>query len=132
MKCHMRVARPVTDVVVTKTMYCDGLNFQLLGEFCNHDGFDGIMLGSPSMNYHFEFTKCEGHKVTPSSTPEDLIVFYEADEITWTERCDLLTQAGFRQVKSFNPYWDVHGRTFQDADGYRMVIQNAEWSSDTV
>jgi len=32
-------------------------------------------------------------------------------------------------VESFNPYWDVHGHTFQDLDGYRVVIQNDEWSN---
>jgi hypothetical protein len=30
-------------------------------------------------------------------------------------------------VASFNPYWDRHGRTFADADGYRVVIQNQAW-----
>ena len=36
--------------------------------------------------------------------------------------------AGFVQVASFNPYWDVHGQTFEDVDGYRVVLQNAVWS----
>jgi len=39
--------------------------------------------------------------------------------------------AGFRQVASFNPYWDRCGRTFEDFDGYRVVLQNAEWISVT-
>jgi hypothetical protein len=37
--------------------------------------------------------------------------------------------AGFRQVTSFNPYWDVRGRTYEDEDGYRIVLQNAEWTN---
>ena len=36
--------------------------------------------------------------------------------------------AGFRPVSSYDPYWDVHGRTFEDVDGYRVVLQNAAWS----
>ena len=39
-----------------------------------------------------------------------------------------LVENGFGRVKSFNPYWDVSGRTFEDADGYRLVLQNAAWS----
>jgi hypothetical protein len=30
-------------------------------------------------------------------------------------------------VQSFNPYWDQHGKTFEDPDGYRVVLQNAAW-----
>ncbi|WP_425025743.1 hypothetical protein [Pantoea agglomerans] len=26
-----------------------------------------------------------------------------------------------------NPYWDQRGATFIDRDGYRVVIQHADW-----
>jgi hypothetical protein len=32
-------------------------------------------------------------------------------------------------VRSFNPYWDARGRTYADHDGYRIVLQNAEWAN---
>jgi len=28
---------------------------------------------------------------------------------------------------SENPYWDVNGVTFEDPDGWRIVLQNAGW-----
>jgi len=34
---------------------------------------------------------------------------------------------GRAPVPSFNPYWDVRGKTFEDPDGYRIVIENAAW-----
>jgi hypothetical protein len=37
--------------------------------------------------------------------------------------------AGYEPVPSFNPYWDRAGRTFEDPDGYRVVLQNAPWSA---
>jgi hypothetical protein len=37
--------------------------------------------------------------------------------------------AGFKQVTAFNPYWGVRGRTYEDHDGYRIVLQQAEWSN---
>lgn len=40
-----------------------------------------------------------------------------------------MVAAGFKQVTSFNPYWDMHGRTFEDNDGYRVVLQNAAWEN---
>ncbi len=79
MKCHLRVAKPVKDLSLTHKMYCDGLSLSVLGSFENHEGFDGIMLGNENMDYHFEFTTCRHHSVTPLSTPEDLVVFYIDD-----------------------------------------------------
>ena len=32
-------------------------------------------------------------------------------------------------VKSYNPYWDISGVTFEDPDGYRIVLQNATWQA---
>jgi hypothetical protein len=40
-----------------------------------------------------------------------------------------MLEAGFLEVPSFNPYWAERGRTFQDCDGYRVVLERAEWSS---
>ena len=35
--------------------------------------------------------------------------------------------AGFQAVSSSNPYWERAGRTFEDPEGYRVVLQNAQW-----
>jgi hypothetical protein len=34
---------------------------------------------------------------------------------------------GYEPVKSYNPYWDRKGKTFEDVDGYRVVLQNSTW-----
>ena len=41
------------------------------------------------------------------------------------------TLFGFAPVASFNPYWDVAGKTYEDPDGYRVVLQNAGWPTVT-
>jgi len=56
-------------------------------------------------------------------------VFYIPDHGEWDATCAQMVTAGFRQVPSFNPYWDVAGRTFEDPDGYRVVLQNDAWTS---
>jgi hypothetical protein len=33
--------------------------------------------------------------------------------------------AGFRQVASFNPYWEVRGCSFEDPDGYAWCCSAA-------
>jgi hypothetical protein len=49
MKSHLRIARPVQSIEQTTRMYCDGLDLKVLGEFKDHDGFDGVMLGRAGM-----------------------------------------------------------------------------------
>lgn len=39
-----------------------------------------------------------------------------------------MKDAGFEPVASFNSYWDESGRTFEDPDGYRVVLQQASWN----
>lgn len=109
-------------------MYCRGLGLFVAGSFENHDGFDGVMLGFEGLDYHFEFTRRRTHPVAAAPTPEDLIVLYLPTAAEWHAACESMLAAGFEQVTSFNPYWEVRGRTFEDPDGYRVVLQQEEWS----
>jgi len=109
-------------------MYCRGLGYIVLGSFEDHDGFDGVMVGAQGSGYHFEFTRCRAHPVPPTPTAEDLAVFYVPDAAEWQGACARMFAAGFKAVAPFNPYWEARGRTFEDDDGYRVVLQNAEWS----
>lgn len=129
MSRQLRIARPVSDLARATAMYCRGLGLRVVGSFEDHDGFDGVMLAPDDSTWHFEFTHCRTHPVTPSPTPEDLFVLYIPVETEWEERCAAMSNAGFREVASFNPYWDVRGRTFQDPDGYRVVLERAGWSN---
>ena len=126
---HLRIARPVSDLSRSRSMYCHGLGLRVVDSFENHEGFDGVMLGLPGASYHFEFTHCRAHPVAPAPTAEDLVVLYLPEPAEWQSACANMLAAGFRQVASFNPYWDLRGRTFEDPDGYRVVLQNAEWSN---
>ena len=126
---HLRIARPVSDLARSKEMYARGLGLCVVGSFENHDGFDGVMLGVAGGPYHFEFTYCREHSVQPTPTVEDLVIFYVPSESEWQAACERMLAAGFKRVIAFNPYWDVRGCTFEDCDGYRVVLQRAEWES---
>jgi catechol 2,3-dioxygenase-like lactoylglutathione lyase family enzyme len=123
----MRVARPTDNLEAISRMYSDGLGFEVLGEFINHRGFDGVVLGHRGAPYHLELTSQHGHRVGQAPTPDHLLAFYIPERDDWERRCARLVAAGFRQVPSRNPYWDDNGRTFEDVDGYRVVLQNAAW-----
>ena len=109
--------------------YVDGLGLSELGSFDDHDGFDGVMVGLPGAPYHLEFTHQRRHAVADAPTKDNLLVFYLPDTGEWNMAVDRMIAAGYEPVASLNPYWDRTGRTFEDPDGYRVVLQNAVWST---
>jgi catechol 2,3-dioxygenase-like lactoylglutathione lyase family enzyme len=129
MKPHVRIARPVSDLARSCDMYCHGLGLRVVGSFQNHDGFDGVMLAFESGDYHFEFTHCRSDMIRPRPTLEDLVVLYVPSVPEWETACRRMVRAGFKPVRSFNPYWDALGRTYEDADGYRTVLHPSDWSN---
>lgn len=122
---HLRVARPTDDLEPLARMYAEGLGLSILGEFRDHEGFDGIILGRRDLGYQLEFTRQEGHPAGRAPTKDNLLVFYHPDRADWERACARMETAGFASVASWNPYWDDAGRTFEDPDGYRVVIRNA-------
>lgn len=108
--------------------YCQGLGFKILAQFNDHDGIDGIIVGHPESPYHFEFTSHRNNPIQPQPTKEDLIVFYVPDTKEYNQTIENLAKHGYHSVLSLNPYWDHDGQTFEDPDGFRVVIQNAAWN----
>ncbi len=126
-KAHLRVARPTDDLAAVTRFYKDGLGFAVVGEFKDHDGFDGIMLGHPGAGYHLEFTRKHGHDAGKAPSDDNLLIFYLPDREEWERAVRRMEAVGHQPVKAFNPYWDRAGKTFADPDGYRVVLQNAAW-----
>jgi hypothetical protein len=123
----MRVARPTDNLAAIAEMYAKGLGFAVLAEFKDHRGFDGVILGHPRQRHHIEFTSQREHQVGKAPTQDHLLIFYVSNKDEWEAGCAQMKSAGFREVPSYNPYWDLQGRTFEDIDGYRVVLQNAAW-----
>lgn len=123
----LRVARATDRLDDVVRFYVAGLGFDELGSFEDHEGFDGVMVGAPGALYHLEFTHQCGHAVGDAPTKDNLLVFYLPDNGEWTSAVERMGAAGYTPVPSLNPYWDRNGRTFEDPDGYRVVLQNAAW-----
>jgi len=121
---YLRVARPTDDLDTMVRLYLEGLDLEILGKFRDHDGFDGVILGRPRLGYQLEFTRQAGHSAGRAPTKDNLLVFYHPEPESWQAACGRMVAAGFREVASWNPYWDAQGRTFEDPDGYRVVLQN--------
>ena len=123
----LRVARPTDQLEAVAAMYREGLDLEVLASFDDHEGFDGVILGRSGGPYHLELTHHRGHRVGRAPTQDHLLVLYVPDLAEWAARCERMRRAGFAEVPSYNPYWDRQGRTFEDLDGYRVVLQRAAW-----
>lgn len=128
----MRIVRATSNLKQTVEMYKTGLNYKILYEFKNHDGFDGVMLGHENWPYHLEFTNYQrddsinGEHYTPN--PEDALVFYCKGIKAWSEQCERMNLAGFKLVIAQNPYWNKNGEVFQDKEGHNIILANQEWT----
>ena len=126
-RMHMRVARPTDDLGAVVRFYRDGLGLEVIGSFIGHDGIDGAMLGAKGAGYHLEFTQNAAHKAGRAPTQDNLIVFYLPDETAWKATVARMETAGHKPVSSLNPFWDQCGKTFEDPDGYRVVLVNGAY-----
>ena len=126
-KAHLRIVRLSNDLASAVAFYRDGLGFEVLYEFEDHDGFDAVMLGHKGAPYHLAFVRKAGHTATRDPSEDNLLVFFLPAVDEWTRAVTRLESLGHKPVKAFNPYWERKGKTFEDRDGYRVVLQNASW-----
>lgn len=118
----LRVARPTDNLPEVVKFYRDGLGLEVLASFENHEAFDGVILGRKGTPYHLEFTHHRGHNVGKAPSQDNLLVFFITDEAEWKSAVERMQKHGYEPVKSYNPWWDNGGKTFEDVDGYRVVL----------
>ncbi|TDN39914.1 VOC family protein [Hymenobacter sp. UV11] len=124
----LRVARPTNNLAAVRHFYVDGLGLQELYAFTGHGGFDGLMLGHAQAPYHLEFTCQAGHTVPPAPTAENLLVFYLPECLEWEAAVARMRTHSYLPVPAHNAYWDQQGLTFEDPDGYRVVLHQVAWN----
>lgn len=117
-----RVARPTNELEPLRRFYVDGLGLEVIAEFADHDGFDGLIVRLPASKVQIEFTVAHGHTAPRSPTEDHLLVFYVPQPGRHRALVDRMQANDYLPVRSFNPYWDRHGVTFEDPDGYRVVV----------
>lgn len=132
MKTHLRAARATDHLDEIVRFYRDGLGFEIVGEFHDHEGFDGVMLGHAGFPYHFEFTREHGVTAGRAPNAESLLVFYLPEAGAWERAVERIEALGVAAVKAHNPYWDRAGKTYEDADGYRVVLCRNGWENRPV
>jgi catechol 2,3-dioxygenase-like lactoylglutathione lyase family enzyme len=120
---QLRVARHTARLGEVVAFYRDAVGLPELGGFRDHDGYDGVFLAVPATGAHLEFTAGGGH-AAPAPHPESLLVLYLGDEDAVRAAA---ARIGAEPVAPANPYWGAHGLTFEDPDGFRVVLVPEPW-----
>ena len=115
---QVRVARHTQRLDEVVGFYRDGIGLPELGGFRGHEGYDGVFLDLPGTGAHLELTD-GGEHGAPLPHPESLLVLYLGDERAVEEVAARLERD---PVRPANPYWAAHGLTFEDPDGFRVVL----------
>ena len=122
----LRIARPTDNIERLLPFYVGGLGFQVLTRF-EDEPFEGVVLGHPGQAYHLEFTHQKGRKAGRAPSPDNLLVLYLPQRLAYQAAIGAMVDSGFNPVSSANPYWERYGATFEDPDGYRVVLANKSW-----
>ena len=122
---QLRVARHTARLQEVVEFYRDGIGLPQTGGFRDHDGYDGVFLAVPGTGAHLELTAGGGHG-PPAPHPESLLVLYLGDEASVQT---VAARLGVDSVPPANPYWNGHGLTFQDPDGFRVVLVPERWEA---
>ncbi|WP_245444942.1 VOC family protein [Pseudaminobacter soli (ex Li et al. 2025)] len=119
---QVRVARPTDKLEQVIAFYRDGLGLPELFRFAGHVDYDGIMLGLPGKSVHLEFTQHAHGSPCPAPSLDNLIVLYITDADAY-ERLNLrMHRMGYEAVAPENPYWLERSHTYEDPDGWRVVV----------
>jgi hypothetical protein len=118
---HFRTARHTNRLDPLITFYTEVIGLDLLGEFHDHDGYDGVFIGPKDADWHLEFTRTN-EQVVHHFHDDDLLVLYPRTMVEYTGILHRLHQRGVFEEPAKNPYWNLHGRLFRDPDGQGIII----------
>ncbi|MBL8839650.1 MAG: VOC family protein [Alphaproteobacteria bacterium] len=119
---QVRIARPTDRLEAVEAFYRDGLGLPVLARFAGHAGYDGVMLGLPGRDYHLEFTRHREGSPCPAPSRDNLLVLYIPDPAHFEAARRRLEAQGHRPVEPENPWWHGRALTYEDPDGWRVVL----------
>lgn len=121
MNMHLRYARHTNELAPLIDFYCGLLDLEILGEFHDHDGYDGIFIGPRGASWHLEFT-ASGHAPEHRSDEDDLLVLYAGSDAELDHLKAQLDAAGVSKCTARNSYWNQNAALYLDPDGFRVAL----------
>lgn len=120
---HFRIARHTSQIDTLTQFYCEVIGLNIIGEFKDHSGYNGVFLGKETLNWHLEFTQSE----TPAEhtfDEDDLMVFYPETRTDYDSILERIKKNRSKIYKAKNPYWVQNGILIKDPDGYGIMISH--------
>lgn len=118
-----RFARHTSKIESLVYFYTKVLDFEVLGEFKNHDGYDGVFIGKADEDWYLEFTQNEEVPISKFDE-DDILVFYPETESEFNKILENIKIFKIPLVKAKNPYWQKNGICIEDCDHYNIVVSN--------
>ena len=118
-----RIARHTNRLEQLVSFYVNIIGLDLLGEFKNHAGYDGVFIGKKDLDWHLEFTQTID-LVDHKFDEDDILVFYPETQFEYD---GILTRINNKKVIMHiakNPYWQVNGISIKDPDNHNVIISN--------
>ncbi|CAN7528384.1 VOC family protein [Rhizobium sp. LjRoot30] len=119
---QVRFARPTDKFQEVVAFYHGGLGLPELDRFEGHDGYSGIMLGLPGREVHLEFTEHRDGSPCRAPSQDNLLVLYITDQTAYDRLNRHMQALGHAPVEPENPYWLGRSFTYEDPDGWRVVV----------
>lgn len=119
---QVRIARPTDRLAAVVAFYRDDLGLKELDSFTGHAGYDGVFLGLPGRAYHLAFIRRPDGCPCPAPTHDNLLVLYIPDRAQLDRLRARMEGLGHRPVEPDNPYWRDRATTYEDPDGWRVVL----------
>ncbi|MFV5703389.1 VOC family protein [Flavobacterium sp. XS2P12] len=124
---NLRIARHTDDLEKIEDFYVNILGFKRLGGFQNHNNYDGIFIGKPKLDWHFEFTQSDA-KADHTFDEDDILIFYPETILEYNNLINNILENSISIITSKNPYWNnpevSGGKMFLDPDGFRIIISD--------
>lgn len=117
---NLRVARHTSVLQPLIDFYTGILGLHIIGQFKDHDNYDGVFLGGKNAAWHLEFTVSED---APKHHPDedDLLVLYPSvDEYGSIKQ--KIADNNIPLIQPKNPYWKKNGLCIKDPDGFGVMI----------
>lgn len=116
-----RRAQHTSNLKKVEEFYTSILGFTILGEFKNHDNYNGLFLGLPDENWELEFTE-DGSKPDHFRDEDDLLVFYPLNIGNYNQIIQNCVKNSIEFHQPKNPYWKTNGIYIKDPDEYGIIV----------
>ena len=118
-----RIARHTDNLNSITDFYTQILGLTILGNFENHDNYDGVFLGKKGLDWHLEFTTSP-EKSQHQFDEDDILIFYPISSAEYENILNQIELNNISVIKAKNPYWNKNGVTIKDPDGFNVIISD--------